>query len=88
MPINIFDLLSEKEKEENKIRKQEIELMNKTCDYIYMSHRDGFANEEIERQLKKLNLPMSIHLAVFGRFSEICKYGRILTSKERKILSM
>lgn len=40
--------------------------------------KDGKTKEEIADVLQKINLPIDIHLAVFGHFSEICKHGKIL----------
>ena len=87
-PVSIFDLFTPQEKAANERRKKEIQLMNKTCQYIFCAHREKVKNEDIEKQIKALDLPLSIHMAVFGRFSEICKYGRILTERERKIYRM
>ena len=43
------------------------------------SHRkEGKTKDEIAEVLQKINLPIDIHLAVFGHFSEICKHGKIL----------
>ena len=86
--INIFDLFTDKEKEANERRKKEIQLMRKTCDYIFCAHREKKSNADIEKQIKALDLPLSVHMAVFGRFSEICKYGRILTERERRIYNI
>jgi len=62
--------------------------MQNTCLFIKTAFDEKQTKESIFEQIKKIDLPLNIHLAVSGRFSEICKYGRILTERERKIYNM
>jgi hypothetical protein len=60
-------------------------LLNKTCGLIKMLYDAGQEKESICEQIKEINLPFDVHIAVMGRFSEICRFGRILSESERKI---
>lgn len=78
-----IDILTMVDPEQQKRR----ELLNKTCRYMQLATNEGKTKKEIETTLKGLELPIDIHLTVFGRFTEICKHGRVLTKTERIILS-
>ena len=47
--------------------------------------KEGKTPEEIEAVIKKIDLPLGIHMTVMGRFSEICYLGRLQTKTERKL---
>jgi len=79
-PIDIFSMIDTNEKKRS-------ELLNKTCQTMKALKNEGKTPQEIEFLIKKINLPLDMHLCVFGHFTEICKYGRLLTKNERKVLS-
>jgi hypothetical protein len=70
---------------DNTIEQKRRILFNKTCGLIKRLHDDGKENEYIFEQLKDIKLPFDVYLAVTGKFSEICRFGRILSESERKI---
>ena len=57
------------------------------CLKIKQLHDAGKTNAEIENLIRVMELPLDMHMACLGRFTEICKYGRILSKTERKIYS-
>ena len=63
-------------------------LLRRTCELIKQMHDEGTEKKVISEAINKINLPLDIHLAVTGRFSEICKFGRILTDAERRIFRL
>lgn len=79
-PIDIMTMIDEG-------RQKRTELLNKTCRFMQLATKEGKDKKEIEQNLKLLELPIEIHLAVFGHFSEICRHGKILTKTERMILN-
>lgn len=63
-------------------------ILRKTCELIKQMNAEGSSQKEITDALKLIKLPLDIHLAVFGHYSEICKFGRILTDAERRIFRL
>lgn len=70
---------------DNTVEQRKRILLNKTCGLIKMLYDEGEEKELICEQIKGINLPFDIHIAVMGRFSEICRFGRILSESERRI---
>lgn len=76
--IDIFDML-DPEKEAKKAKFRQI------CQHIKTLKDGGMKSEDIQETIKALNLPLDMHLAIFGRFTEVCKHGKVLTVAERRI---
>jgi hypothetical protein len=81
--INIFDMVDKKDQQEA-LKKR---LLNGTCQLIKRMADQGSTQKEITDAIEKIDLPLNIHMAVYGRFSEICKYGRILTPSQRRLFN-
>jgi len=64
-----------------------IELRNKTIKFVFDQHKSGKSNDQIMELVNSIKLPLDIHLQITGRFSEICKYGQILSNKQRKLFN-
>ena len=79
--INIFDMVTEKDHQEA-LKKS---LFNGTCQLMKRMFDNGSSQKDITDAIEKIDLPLNMHMAVYGRFSEICKYGRVLTPSERKL---
>ena len=62
-------------------------LLNKTCKAMKILKDKGWNNEAIEKTINYVNLPLDIHLTVTAHFTEICRYGRLLTKRERKLFN-
>lgn len=77
-PVNILDMVDDKQVKLN-------ELKRKTCAYIKEQYSAGKSKEDILENINKIDLPLSLHLAITSKFSEVCKYGRILTKREREV---
>ena len=71
---NAIDILSMIDTPEQKRKR----LFNQTCVLMQQLSKEGKTKDEIAEVQQKINLPIDIHLAVFGHFSEICKHGKIL----------
>lgn len=79
-PINIFDLRDDKAMKER-------DLFNRVCSLMKKMTDEGKAQKEITDAIDKIELPLKMHMAAYGRFSEICKYGRVLTPSERNLFN-
>ena len=82
--INILDMVDKKEIDR---KQKEKELLNKGILLIKTMKKECKTDKQIETQIKELNLPFGAHLALLGNYSEILKYGRILTKNERKLFN-
>lgn len=77
-PIDILTMI-------DPIEQKKKELFRKTCQTMKQLKADGKTPQEIEAIVKEIELPLNIHLAVMGSFTEICNHGRLLTKTEKKI---
>lgn len=78
---DIFEMSATQEQKKNI-------LLKKTCSLIKRMNDEGTEKTKIYETINNINLPFDIHIAVTGRFSEICKFGRILTESERKLFKL
>ena len=81
-PINIMDMVDQKEIDR---KAKEKKALNLGIVLIKKMKEEGSTDKEIEKQIHAIELPLSVHMALLGRYSEILKYGRILSKQERKL---
>lgn len=62
-------------------------LKRKAAKVVKIMSDEGKSDEEIEAKIRATELPLGIHLAVMGSFSELKRYGRFLTRRERQVFN-